>query len=525
MLRGRVVVPRLARPTLCRTRRVSFPLRLGHHSCASRRWFLSNPMSQSIPDFAILAAAPTDVPLRDTLASQLQARGASIASDLGEARTVVLCGDNVAEALTAWPASRSLSSGFLVVFARRDRVVSGAAESHPQLAGVAFLAAADCQTWSARHPAVGSVWTGPVDTAGAAPHAAACFHTWIQGLRDGHAALAENPALELLRQSHRLRREAAIQFHRAEELETRRFAPAHVLEVLARAKTVFPGAARFLVTDTRWDFHDDGLETLADADDARDRPGKKVFIIAFESDDAMVAQLAKVNAMRDAAYLTPRVIFPPARYFHRNRIAWDVLRAEAALPQPKFTLGDFENLLQALESTRHVPGDFLEVGVFQGRSAHCVLHYMQRAGLKRRAYLLDTFEGFNYEEAKTSKDAYWLDTHGDTSIERVRQFVSGFSDVVVERSNIITDSLPDGSGPFAVANIDVDMYEAVLVALQKIVPRLSPGGIAIVEDQGHTPFLGGAYLAVHEFLATPAARGLTPVHLPSGQMFLVKAGS
>lgn len=481
-------------------------------------------------DFVVLAASPADTVLRDLLAHALKSRGVQVETQLVPgaeiaARPVVLCGDTVAGALAAWPGGQTPTGGVLAVFARRDGVADLAHETQPQLAVVAFPSAADGQTWSSRHSSPPALWTGPIDTTAQAAHAVRVFLTWLQNFRDGQAAAAENAALELLRQSHRLRREAAIQFHRADELETRRFAPAHIQEVLGRARATFPDAARFLVTDTGWDFHDEGLETLADADEARGRPGKKVFVVAYESDDAMVGQLAKINAMPDAAYLTPRVIFPPARYFHRNRIAWDVLRAEAALPLPKFTLGDFENLLQALESTRHVPGDFIEVGVFQGRSAHCVLHYLQRAGLKRRAYLLDTFEGFNYEEAKTSKDAYWLDTHGDTSIERVRQFVSGFGDVIVERSNIITDPLPDGSGPFAVANIDVDMYEAVLVALQKIVPRLSPGGIAIVEDQGHTPFLGGAYLAVHEFLATPAARGLTPVHLPSGQMFLVKSGS
>ena len=74
----------------------------------------------------------------------------------------------------------------------------------------------------------------------------------------------------------------------------------------------------------------------------------------------------------------------------------------------------------------------------------------------------------------------------------------------------------------AVANIDVDLYEAVVASLQRIVPLTLPGSIIVLEDQGHTPPLGGAWLAVKEFLDAPAAANFTPVHLASGQMFLVR---
>ena len=48
------------------------------------------------------------------------------------------------------------------------------------------------------------------------------------------------------------------------------------------------------------------------------------------------------------------------------------------------------------------------------------------------------------------------------------------------QANILNDGLPDKE--IAVANIDVDMYEATLVALYKIAPRMVLGGVILLED-------------------------------------------
>jgi hypothetical protein len=74
----------------------------------------------------------------------------------------------------------------------------------------------------------------------------------------------------------------------------------------------------------------------------------------------------------------------------------------------------------------------------------------------------------------------------------------------------------------AVANIDVDMYEAVRSALIKTAPRIASGGILIVEDPGHTPALIGSRLALEEFMATPIAAAFTPVYMESGQTLLIR---
>ena len=94
--------------------------------------------------------------------------------------------------------------------------------------------------------------------------------------------------------------------------------------------------------------------------------------------------------------------------------------------------------------------------------------------------------------------------------------------VDVIKNNIIEDPLPSEIGNIAVANIDVDLYEAVKVALFKIAPKILPGGIMIAEDPGHTPRLVGARLALDDFLNSELSKSFTPIYMESGQWFFLK---
>ena len=85
--------------------------------------------------------------------------------------------------------------------------------------------------------------------------------------------------------------------------------------------------------------------------------------------------------------------------------------------------------------------------------------------------------------------------------------------VDVFKSNIVADDLPQEVDRIAVANIDVDIYEAVAAALLKVSPLMSVGGIMVVEDPGHTPLLIGARVALQEFLETEAASRFLPLYV------------
>ena len=55
-----------------------------------------------------------------------------------------------------------------------------------------------------------------------------------------------------------------------------------------------------------------------------------------------------------------------------------------------------------------------------------------------------------------------------------------------------------GDEPVALAHIDGDWYESVRTCLERIGPRLSPGGVMVIDDYFHW---SGCRTAVDEFLA------------------------
>lgn len=186
---------------------------------------------------------------------------------------------------------------------------------------------------------------------------------------------------------------------------------------------------------------------------------------------------------------------------------------------------DFVNLCQALRNTSHLTGDVVEVGCFRGSSGCTMLDYAKACDLPPRTFhFIDVFEGFNYSEAIASTDISWANTHATEGRDVVAarlEAKAGANQVTVRQLNVISDDI-SYIGPVSVCNIDVDLYEAVLAAMRRFAPLIVPGGIMICEDAGHTPALIGARVALDEFLNSPQGKTFTAVHMPSGQVFLVK---
>ncbi len=210
-------------------------------------------------------------------------------------------------------------------------------------------------------------------------------------------------------------------------------------------------------------------------------------------------------------------------YFKTDIFAKEVLEEETCRNGNYFDMYDFQNIFQALNITKRIRGDYVEIGTYRGDSARAALSYAKKADINRKFYFLDTYEGFVYEEAKKSPDSWWANhhTHTDTSIDIVRDRLSEFNGVHLVKSNIITDGLPDEIESIAVCNIDVDMYEAVAAALDQVNDKMVSGGVIIAEDYGHTPVLIGAQVAIREFHEANADR-YYGLYMQSGQFFMIR---
>jgi len=259
---------------------------------------------------------------------------------------------------------------------------------------------------------------------------------------------------------------------------------------------------------------------------------KTIFLYACDSDEIGLPFIRKIVEQGGKFY--PVAEIQPSLYVNINDVARRVLEAEYIYQKShgfaKWDAGpyDFINIIQAIDICVSLDGDYLEIGCFRGSSSCVALRYMKKIGLKKKCYFFDVFDGFDYQAAQDSADLIWAGGHKTEGLEIVRERLLKHEDkengptVIVYKNNIIEDDLPKEIRSIAVANIDVDLYEAVKVGLEKVAPRILPGGIMIAEDAGHTPFLIGARLALSEFLETDSGKQFTPIYLQSGQTFLIK---
>lgn len=270
------------------------------------------------------------------------------------------------------------------------------------------------------------------------------------------------------------------------------------------------------------------LKNLSD-----DQIANAVFYIYFTYDSDALPMLQEIKD-KGGSFVSPSpVLVNKTSYcFGINRLAHQAMIKTWSCPNVShLNVEVHQNICEALDITRHLSGDYLEIGVYKGGSALTALNFIdemseQNLMLPRHCWLLDTFDGFVYEEAAHSIDVIWNRTHRLSGVELTQQnirknFASVKTPYSLHARNICKDDLPVDIGPIVVANIDVDMYEATLEALNKVSDHIVPGGIIICEDAASTPALYGAFLAMEEFLNTVEGKKYIKV-FKGGQYFLIK---
>jgi len=300
-------------------------------------------------------------------------------------------------------------------------------------------------------------------------------------------------------------------------------------EVVKTARKEHPDKQVVLLSDAQF-----GNKTVCpqirDIKDIKDDLKKYIFVLFYTNDSDYEKPLELIRKSSGVFYAIP-IEKPVAEFKDKNkrvkktleRTKNDVLKYNLS----KFDSDDFQNIMQAIEITREVKGDYLEIGVYKGSSALAALYYMKDSNIKRSCWFLDTYEGFSYSAAENSFDRRWFKTHKlwgkNKTVVNIKKLLARTKiPNKVIATDICFDNLSRGIKSIAVCNIDVDMYDAVLASLSKTAPLIERGGIIIAEDYGHTPGLIGAHLAVKNFLLSNLGKFFTPIYMESGQLFLIK---
>lgn len=164
---------------------------------------------------------------------------------------------------------------------------------------------------------------------------------------------------------------------------------------------------------------------------------------------------------------------------------------------------------------KNIEGDIVECGVWKGGSMMAVAETLLRSGdSSRNLYLFDTFEGM---APPTDKD---VDLAGVTAesllknsdkmiddsvwclapLEMVKSAVNSVGypgEKIHFVKGMVEQTIPLGApGKIALLRLDTDWYESTKHEMEHLFPRLSKGGVLIIDDYGHWQ---GARKAVDEY--------------------------
>jgi hypothetical protein len=190
-----------------------------------------------------------------------------------------------------------------------------------------------------------------------------------------------------------------------------------------------------------------------------------------------------------------------------------------------YTMTPIERMYALFKATEYVSehgvvGDIVECGVWRGGSSALVAHRLQEHGdTSRRLFLYDTYTGMSAPDERdvdrwgrnaadllsvsTNKDEIWCYAQLDEVAAVMAH--TGYPNSKIELvQGRVEDTIPDRTpASIALLRLDTDWYESTYHELVHLYPRLTPGGVLIIDDYG---WWQGARQAVDRYLAETSAR-------------------
>jgi hypothetical protein len=207
-----------------------------------------------------------------------------------------------------------------------------------------------------------------------------------------------------------------------------------------------------------------------------------------------------------------------AFYLKRPLASWPALvgrihdisvpRGVSPHPTPQPIGGaNINNLICLLERTREIGGDVAECGVYRGASLIPMAIWATQHDLKKTFHGFDSFEGFADSIVKDQQmggadiDCKRPGGMNETSYELVASKAIAFRLQNVRlHKGFFTHTLPETSDThFSLVHLDCDAYDAYLECLTFFYPRMSAGGVILLDEYNDPPW-PGCNAAVDEFL-------------------------
>lgn len=183
-----------------------------------------------------------------------------------------------------------------------------------------------------------------------------------------------------------------------------------------------------------------------------------------------------------------------------------------------YTMTSPERLFALREAVRYIvacniPGDVVECGVWRGGSMMAAARTLTDCGQLRTLHLFDTFQGMP-PPGEVDRDYRGRQAADQLAAQdKATSYVWAYSSLDEVRRNLhstgypadrirlvpgkVEETLPDQAPEqIALLRLDTDWYESTYHELVHLYPRLSVGGVLIVDDYGHWE---GARRAVDQY--------------------------
>lgn len=181
-----------------------------------------------------------------------------------------------------------------------------------------------------------------------------------------------------------------------------------------------------------------------------------------------------------------------------------------------------ERLFATIMACRYVvehaiAGDFVECGVWRGGNSILAADIFRSLRSSKNVWLYDTFAGMTEptdldvnDRGEHAQAKFRLTRRGagsDWCYSPIEEVQANFKvvgllgpQVKFIKGDVAQTLAPTGELPesIAVLRLDTDWYESTRVELEALYPRLTAGGILIIDDYGHW---GGARKAVDEYFS------------------------
>lgn len=210
----------------------------------------------------------------------------------------------------------------------------------------------------------------------------------------------------------------------------------------------------------------------------------------------------------------------------RRSVKWRLPDVDPAVREiyhrvAEFTMTSPERIAAVCDAVRYVnaariSGAYVECGVWRGGSSMAAAIAFLSAGITdRNFYLFDTFEGMpepTEHDLRASDKAEAVEilrkSHQSEKIwckASIEDVMANMASTEYPNSRVhycrgmVEQTLPKHApDQIAILRLDTDWYESTRHELEHLYPRLSPGGVLIIDDYG---YWAGARKAVDEYFA------------------------